>query len=181
MKSRTRFRPSSVNADASIDATPVMNMFVILIPFLVSMAAFSQLAVQRLALPGNEAAESAQTEDDAPLLVSVTRSEIVAMRGNRIIGTVERQAERQVERQVERRVGSPADRPNETRTTAPDTSAELSNELTPLLEEARQLFPRLDHVTLALADDVVCADVVTCFDVCRETGFVDVGVAEAAQ
>ena len=153
MKSRTRFRPSSVNADASIDATPVMNMFVILIPFLVSMAAFSQLAVQRLALPGNEAAESAQTEDDAPLLVSVTRSEIVAMRGNRIIGTVERQ----------------------------DASAELSNELTPLLEEARQLFPRLDHVTLALADDVVCADVVTCFDVCRETGFVDVGVAEAAQ
>ncbi|MCA9730370.1 MAG: biopolymer transporter ExbD [Candidatus Eisenbacteria bacterium] len=177
MKSRTRFRPSSVNADASIDATPVMNMFVILIPFLVSMAAFSQLAVQRLALPGNEAAESAQTEDDAPLLVSVTRSEIVAMRGNRIIGTVERQAERQ----VERRVGSPADRPNETRTTAPDASAELSNELTPLLEEARQLFPRLDHVTLALADDVVCADVVTCFDVCRETGFVDVGVAEATQ
>ena len=153
MKSRTRFRPSSVNADASIDATPVMNMFVILIPFLVSMAAFSQLAVQRLALPGNEAAESAQTEDDAPLLVSVTRSEIVAMRGNRIIGTVERQ----------------------------DASAELSNELTPLLEEARQLFPRLDHVTLALADDVVCADVVTCFDVCRETGFIDVGVAEATQ
>ena len=153
MKSRTRFRPSSVNADASIDATPVMNMFVILIPFLVSMAAFSQLAVQRLALPGNEAAESAQTEDDAPLLVSVTRSEIVAMRGNRIIGTVERQ----------------------------DASAELSTELTPLLEEARQLFPRLDHVTLALADDVVCADVVTCFDVCRETGFVDVGVAEATQ
>ena len=153
MKSRTRFRPSSVNADASIDATPVMNMFVILIPFLVSMAAFSQLAVQRLALPGNEAAESAQTEDDAPLLVSVTRSEIVAMRGNRIIGTVERQ----------------------------DASAELSNELTPLLEEARQLFPRLDHVTLALADDVVCADVVICFDVCRETGFVDVGVAEATQ
>ena len=153
MKSRTRFRPSSVNADASIDATPVMNMFVILIPFLVSMAAFSQLAVQRLALPGNEAAESAQTEDDAPLLVSVTRSEIVAMRGNRIIGTVERQ----------------------------DASAELSTELTPLLEEARQLFPRLDHVTLALADDVVCADVVTCFDVCRETGFIDVGVAEATQ
>ena len=35
--------------------------------------------------------------------------------------------------------------------------------------------------SLALADDVICADVVTCFDACRGAGFADVGVAEAVQ
>ncbi|MEZ4649351.1 MAG: biopolymer transporter ExbD [Candidatus Eisenbacteria bacterium] len=179
MKSRTRFRPSQVSADASIDATPVMNMFVILIPFLVSMAAFSQLAVQRLALPGNEAADVAQTEEDAPLLVSVTSAELLAMRGNRVVGRVERSVPTQESTTASTQTLKPASSSRQEPTSS--LASTLRAELAPLIEECRRSFPGLDHLTLALADDVVCADVVTCFDVCRETGFVDVGVAEATK
>ncbi|MCA9728854.1 MAG: biopolymer transporter ExbD [Candidatus Eisenbacteria bacterium] len=158
MKTTTRFRPSQTISEVTIDATPVMNMFVILIPFLVGMAAFSQLAVQRLALPGNEAADSAQTEADAPLLVSVTGSEILAMRGNRTIGRIDR--------------GDHAGSKN---------PEDLGADLASLLHASQRLFPDLHHVTLALADEVVCADVVACFDTCQKAGFVDVGVAEAVR
>lgn len=152
MKRRHALRPSRVAGTPDIDATPVMNMFVILIPFLVSMAAFSQFAVQRLALPGNEAASSAQTEEDAPLLVLVSSTQVVARKGNLVVGE---------------------------RTWIGDVP--LGTSLAQLLGQARERFPSLDRVTLALEDEIICADVVACFDACRELGFFDVGVAEAVQ
>ena len=44
-------RPSGLDGNAEIDVTPVMNMFIILIPFLVSMAVFTHLATHALSLP----------------------------------------------------------------------------------------------------------------------------------
>ncbi len=50
-KTRT---PSEAAAEViDIDVTPVMNMFVILIPFLVSMAVFTQLSIIDFSLPPN--------------------------------------------------------------------------------------------------------------------------------
>src|SRR4030042_2074366 len=46
--------PSQVAEEViDIDVTPVMNMFIILIPFLVSMAAFTHLAILDFSLPPN--------------------------------------------------------------------------------------------------------------------------------
>jgi len=45
--------PSEQLPDADIDVTPVMNMFIILIPFLVSMAVFTHLSIIEFSLPPN--------------------------------------------------------------------------------------------------------------------------------
>ncbi|MBD3314653.1 MAG: hypothetical protein GF344_02595, partial [Chitinivibrionales bacterium] len=50
----TRGRTISESADiAELDITPIMNMFIILIPFLVSMAVFTHLAILKFSLPPN--------------------------------------------------------------------------------------------------------------------------------
>jgi biopolymer transport protein ExbD len=49
-----------IEESIDVDVKPVMNMFVILIPFLVSMAVFSHIAVQQFYLPP-DAANSDQT------------------------------------------------------------------------------------------------------------------------
>ncbi len=55
----TRPKPSESAGIADIDVTPVMNMFVILIPFLVSMAVFTHLSVIEFTLPPNVSAAMA--------------------------------------------------------------------------------------------------------------------------
>jgi len=51
---------AEIEENVDVDVKPVMNMFVILIPFLVSMAVFSQIAIQQFYLPP-DAANSDQT------------------------------------------------------------------------------------------------------------------------
>lgn len=52
--SKRQSTPSEVAAEViDIDVTPIMNMFVILIPFLVSMAVFTHLTVIEFSLPPN--------------------------------------------------------------------------------------------------------------------------------
>ena len=52
--SRRHSTPSEVADEVfDIDVTPIMNMFVVLIPFLVSMAVFSHFAVHKFYLPPN--------------------------------------------------------------------------------------------------------------------------------
>jgi len=51
---------AEIEENIDVDVKPVMNMFVILIPFLVSMAVFSHIAVQQFYLPP-DAANSDQT------------------------------------------------------------------------------------------------------------------------
>lgn len=46
---------SEIEANCDVDVKPVMNMFIILIPFLVSMAVFSHIAIHQFYLPPNAA------------------------------------------------------------------------------------------------------------------------------
>ncbi len=50
---KKRSTPSEVANEADIDVTPIMNMFIILIPFLVSMAVFTKLAIIEFNVPAN--------------------------------------------------------------------------------------------------------------------------------
>ncbi len=45
--------PSEAAAVTDLDVTPVMNLFIILIPFLVSMAVFTRLAIIEFSVPPN--------------------------------------------------------------------------------------------------------------------------------
>lgn len=50
---KTNSNEPSEMADVDIDVTPIMNMFIILIPFLVSMAVFTKLAILEFQVPAN--------------------------------------------------------------------------------------------------------------------------------
>jgi biopolymer transport protein ExbD len=62
---RTNQPPSEADPVADIDVTPIMNMFIILIPFLVSMAVFTHLSIIEFSLPPNVGA-SMTNEDIKP-------------------------------------------------------------------------------------------------------------------
>lgn len=78
-------RPSAQAPTADLDVTPVMNMFLILIPFLVSMAAFTHLASHEFSLPADEGPGQAQTATDLPLTVAVGAAGIVVARGDAVL------------------------------------------------------------------------------------------------
>ncbi len=52
-KTGERLPSETLSETIDIDVTPVMNMFIILIPFLVSMAVFTHLSIIRFSLPSN--------------------------------------------------------------------------------------------------------------------------------
>ena len=54
MRHRT---PSEAGGVPDVDVTPVMNMFIILIPFLVSMAVFTHVSILEFSLPPNVGAQ----------------------------------------------------------------------------------------------------------------------------
>jgi biopolymer transport protein ExbD len=136
--------------EAAVDVTPVMNLFVVLIPFLVSTAVFSHLGSHRFRLPGNEPAGKAQTAEQLPLLVALRAGALELSRGDAVylalggeIGAEQRRS----------RLG-----------------AELG---------ALRAAPggELLRVVVAVDDAVIAQEVVACLDVCRQAGFREVGLA----
>jgi len=62
-------RPPSEAAEVpDLDVTPIMNMFIILIPFLVSMAVFTHLSIVEFSLPPNVGNASLDTSSGKPKL-----------------------------------------------------------------------------------------------------------------
>ena len=133
---------------ADLDVTPVLNMFIILIPFLVSMAAFTHLSSVAFGLPADEGPGQAQTADELPLTVAVGRAGLLV-----VIGDIEL-----------------AQLP------AVDGGQDLER-LTEVLGAERRREPRRARLVLAVDDEVSCAVVVACLDHCREAGFTDIGLA----
>jgi len=80
-----RRRPSALAESAELDVTPVMNMFIILIPFLVSMAAFTHLAAHSFGLPADEGPGKAQAAAELPLTVAVGNSGLIVARGDAVL------------------------------------------------------------------------------------------------
>ena len=85
--------PSRITENASVDVTPIMNMFVILIPFLISMAVFSQLSVLQFALPPKAGGGSGPAAEQLPLTVALTAEQIALTRGAQILLTLPRTTE----------------------------------------------------------------------------------------
>ena len=80
--SLTRRRPSLSTPLADLDVTPVMNMFIILIPFLISMSAFTHLATHSFNLPGNEGSEHASERKDLPLTIVLGSRQALVVQGD---------------------------------------------------------------------------------------------------
>lgn len=76
-------RPSRQADTADVDVTPVMNMFIILVPFLISMAVFTQVASQPFTLPASDGPQQAITADALPLTVVLRADGVLIARGDR--------------------------------------------------------------------------------------------------
>ncbi len=85
-------RPSAVAGVAELDVTPVMNMFIILIPFLISMTAFTHLASHEFSLPGDEAADHVTERSELPLTVAVGTEGLLVAQGEVVVAEFPRQA-----------------------------------------------------------------------------------------
>ncbi len=140
--------PTVTAGAEELNMTPVLNMFTILIPFLISMTAFSHLAVQAFRLPADEAAGHAQVAADLPLTVALAAERITLAHADHVLADVPRGLE------------------------GYDFPA-----LDAQLRRARLQVPGVERVIVAVDDPVRCADLVLCLDRCREAGFTDVGLA----
>ena len=132
-----------------IDMTPVMNLFMVLIPFLMSMAVFTQLAIIEFSLP------PAQTEGDmAESTKELDISIVVSENGYRIVGT-----------------GKKLD-------LIPKVRGKYQIEkLRTLLKAIKFQYPSQKSVVLVFDGNTLYDDIIKFMDVCRESQFPDIGLS----
>ncbi|NLE02633.1 MAG: hypothetical protein GX640_22440 [Fibrobacter sp.] len=132
-----------------LDVTPVMNLFMVLIPFLVSMAVFTHIAVVDFSLPPAESSENAETESkELDISIVITRE------GFRIVGT-----------------GNKLDMVSKI------NDQYLFDQLKVLLKAIKFQYPSQKSVVLILEPDIVYDDIIKFMDICRESQFPDVGLS----
>lgn len=83
-------RPSANTEAAHLNVMPVMNMFIILIPFLISMSAFTHLAAHEFTLPGDDGAGMAVKRIDLPLTVAVGIEGLLLVQGDIVLAELPR-------------------------------------------------------------------------------------------
>ena len=132
-----------------LDVTPVMNLFMVLIPFLVSMAVFTHIAVIDFSLPPSQS-EASEPGDSKELDISV----VITTSGFRIVGT-----------------GKKLDM-------VPKMMGQYQFEqLRVLLKAIKFQYPSQKSVVLVLEPEVLYDDIVKFMDICRESQFPDIGLS----
>lgn len=136
-----------------VDVTPMMNFFMIMLPFLMSMTVFTQIAIMEFSLPPAVSSEVAQTLDSSATK-ELDISIIVTKEGFRIVGT-----------------GKKLD-------IIPLTMGQYQfNELRMLLQAIKFQYPSQKAVVLVLDSEVLYDDIIKFMDVCRESQFPDIGLS----
>ncbi|MBN1759119.1 MAG: biopolymer transporter ExbD [Chitinispirillaceae bacterium] len=145
---------SSGSAAAEIDVTPIMNMFIILIPFLVSMAVFTHLAVLHFALPPNSG-NGLSTREGKPklkLTVIVAETYCAVTRGEFMLDSLVKI----------------------------DGSYDLQR-LAVSLARFRTGTDLSDEAIVAVRNSIEFDHVVQIMDICRAAGFSKIGLSSATE
>ena len=142
-------RPTAAVGGADVNVTPVLSMFTILIPFLVSMAAFSHFAVQVFRLSAAEASATA-TDTSPPLLVALGAEGVLLAKGEEELGRLPGAGQ------------------------GATSFAALDSALVALRSQGLAG----NRVVVAAEDGVRCASLVACLDRCRGVGFDEVSLAD---
>lgn len=138
------------NEAIDLDMTPIMNLFMVLIPFLMSMAVFTQLAVIDFSLPPAVSAAEVLESEQKELDISV----VVTSKGFRIIGT-----------------GKKLD-------LIPKKRGKYQyDKLRALLKAVKFQYPSQKSVVLVFEPDTLYNDIIKFMDVCRESQFPDIGLS----
>lgn len=133
-----------------LDMTPIMNLFMVLIPFLMSMAVFTQLAVIDFSLPPSTSEGEVTQGEQKELDISV----VVSSKGFRIVGT-----------------GKKLD-------LIPKKRGKYQYEqLKALLKAVKFQYPSQKSVVLVFEADTLYDDIIKFMDVCRESQFPDIGLS----
>jgi biopolymer transport protein ExbD len=136
---------------SDLDVTPMMNFFMILIPFLVSMAIFTQIAVVEFSLPpstapGENSADNETKELDISIVVTLTGFQIVGT-GRKLDMVPKQQGDYQF------------------------------TQLRALLKAIKFQYPSQKSVVLVFEGDVLYDDIIKFMDICRESQFPDIGLS----
>jgi len=149
---------STLVGDVDIDITPVMNFLVILLPFLVSMAVFTQIAVINFSLPPateeGEGEAGAQNPENQTLDISIALTD----KGITVTGTG------QVMPLIPKRDGQY------------DLIA-----LDRILRAIKMQYPRQEDLVLIIEPEVFYDDVVHVMDICRDAQFPNIGLSGGFQ
>jgi biopolymer transport protein ExbD len=150
------FVPSdSIDAEIDVDVKPMMNVLIILIPFLVSVAEYTRLAVIDMSLPPNITTVGGAGQGEKPklkLTVVVTPSYFCITLGDAMLDSIARKG--------------------------PDYSYDS---LAARLSDRRQTVDVKDEVIVAPRDGIQFKYVVRVMDACRKTGFDKISLASATE
>ncbi|MDG5813658.1 biopolymer transporter ExbD [Chitinispirillales bacterium ANBcel5] len=151
---KTFTHPSEAADVADVDVTPVMNMFIILIPFLVSMAVFTQLSIHSFSVPPNVSEALQQTDEKPKLRLTVVLAEqyLALTVGDTMLDSIGVQ---------------------------PDKSH--FQVLRESLLTNRSGLDIKDEVVVAVRDAIRFQAIVKTMDLCREAGFSQIGVSSATE
>ncbi|MFP4521321.1 MAG: ExbD/TolR family protein [Fibrobacterota bacterium] len=153
--SKRKDKAASANVEETdLDVTPVMNILVILIPFLVSMAVFTQIAVIQFSLPpaaegGGESQEQAPQEKKLELTVIISSDS-----GFTITGTNRRF-------RINKTAGGSYD----------------FKKLKDFLQSVKRDYPSHEDVILLAGQEVIYDDIIQTMDICRESKFPNIGLS----
>ena len=139
-----------------LDVTPLMNIMMVLIPFLITMAVFTQIAVVDFSLPPAQAQASAAGPAVADSSKALDISVVITNDGFRIVGT-----------------GKKLD-------IIPRARGQYQfDQLRMLLKAIKFEYPSQQSVVLVIDSEVLYDDVIKFMDVCRESQFPDIGLSGA--
>jgi biopolymer transport protein ExbD len=133
-----------------LDVTPFMNLFIVLIPFLVSMAVFTHIAVVDFSLPPAQSENGDAAEETKELDISI----VITTEGYRIVGT-----------------GNKLD------IVQKDRGQYQYEQLRVLLKAIKFQYPSQKSIVLVLESDILYDDIIKFMDICRESQFPDVGLS----
>ncbi len=145
----------TADENMDIDVTPIMNMFVVLIPFLVSMAVFTHLSVHQFYLPSEAGASLEQSKGPVKLKTTVVLSgeALLVSVGGEVVDSL------------------PLN----------DEGKYPFDSLPAVLQKARELSGDKEKSVVSVRDQVPFKHVVTVMDLCRANGFTGVGLASAPE
>ena len=147
-------RPPSDAGEIDLDVTPLMSIFLILIPFLVSMVVLTHLTLLNFSLPPNvNAGDGASRSAEKPkvkLLVVVSDSYIAITRGENLLDSIPSIA-----------------------------SGYNFDSLRTQLLVRRTEFAADSQVVVASADNIRLKNVVAVMDECKRAGFGAIGLSSA--
>ncbi len=133
-------------SDAEINVTPVMNIFVILIPFLLLTATFVKIAIINLALPSLEQGQQIDEEalkDLTLILISIKPEGFEVKTSEQKFPLIRRK----------------------------DNGEFDFRSLRKILTELKKKYPQLEDVVISPASEIKYQVIVKVLDNCREVGF----------